>query len=137
MTSSDDTAPPKPREEVAEIELREERPRIETRRVEAGRVRLRKRIRAEQRTLDVPLMVDEAVVVERRPVQSRSGREVAEGEFSVPVFLERAGAGVRRRVYERVRVSVAAETVTEPVQTTVRKEELAQEWEPGGGRDAR
>ena len=104
--------------------------------VEAGRVRLKKRIRTENRTLDVGVMVDGAVVVERRAVAARPGREVGEGEFVVPVLAETVAAAARPRVYERVRAVVEEKTSTQRVETTVRKEELEERREPPGGSDA-
>jgi uncharacterized protein (TIGR02271 family) len=118
------------------MELREERARVRIRRVEAGRVRLGKRVRAESRTLEVPVLVDAAVLVERRSVEPRPGREVDEGEFVVPVLAETAAPAVRARVYERVRASVETKTVRQSVETSVRRETVSEERESLGGRDA-
>jgi uncharacterized protein (TIGR02271 family) len=118
------------------IELREERARVRIRRVEAGRVHLGKRVRTESQSVEVPVMIDAAVVVERRPVERRPGRPVGEGEFVVPLFAETASASVRARIYERVHATVEKETVRESVETTVRRETLDEERESLGGGDA-
>jgi uncharacterized protein (TIGR02271 family) len=121
---------------VPSIELQEERARVRVRRVEAGRVRLGKRIRTESRRLEVPVMIDAAVIVDRRLVERRPGPAVGEGEFVVPVFAEAVRAGVRARVYERVHATVEKEMVRESVETTVRRETLDEERESPGGPDA-
>ena len=118
------------------LELREERARVRLRSVEAGRVRLRKRVITESQTLQVPVMVDVGVVIERRLVERRSGPSLSEGEFVVPVFAETVRTGVRARVYERVRATVEKETVRGSVETTVRRETVELEREPLGGGDA-
>jgi uncharacterized protein (TIGR02271 family) len=142
---NDETTPPAPsvgdgsdeaNTSTPSIELREERARVRVRRVEAGRVRLRKRIQSESRQLEVPVMIDAAVMVERRRVERRPGPAVGEGEFVVPVFAETVSAGVRARVYERVHATVEKETVRESVETTVRREAMDVEREPAGGPDA-
>ena len=122
--------------ETPSLELREERAKVRLRRVEAGRVRLGKRVIRESQALEVPVMVDVGVVVERRPVERRSGSPVSEGEFVVPVVAEAVSTGVRARVYERVYATVEKETVREFVETAVRRETVDLEREPLGGEDA-
>ena len=118
------------------LELREERAEIRVRRVDAGRLRLGKRVITESQALEVPVMVDGAVRVERRPVERRPGPPVSEGEFVVPLFAETVSTGVRARVYERVQAIVEKETVRESVETAVRRETVEMEREPLGGGDA-
>lgn len=118
------------------LELREERASVRTRRVEAGRLRLGKRVRTEMRTLEVPVLVDAAVVVDRRSVEPRPGREVDEGEFVVPVLTETAAPAVRARIYERVRATVETKRVRQSIETSVRRESVKEERESLGGRDA-
>ena len=143
MNETMNPSAPEPRERSDEassqtpsLELREERAKVRLRTVEAGRVRLGKRVITKSQTLEVPVMVDAGVVVERRPVERRSGPPVSEGEFVVPVFAEAVSTGVRTRVYERVSATVEKETVRESVETAVRRETVEVEREPLGGGDA-
>ncbi len=126
--------PPPP--ETSSIELREEQLRVGVRRVAAGAARLRKRVLKERQTLEVSALVDAAVIVERRPVARRPGREPDDGEFVVPLLRDDVRLEARPRVYERVYATVATERMRQPIETQVRREQVREERESIGGEDA-
>jgi len=104
--------------------------------VAAGVARLRKRVRKETQTVEVSALLDAAVIVERRPVARRPGREPQDGEFVVPILRDEVRLQARPRVYERVYATVATESVRQPIETQARREEVGEEREQIGGRDA-
>jgi uncharacterized protein (TIGR02271 family) len=126
--------PPPP--ERSSIELHEEQLRIGVRRVAAGAARLRKRVLKERQTLEVSALVDAAVVVERRPVARRLGPEPQEGVFVVSILRDEIRLEARPRVYERISATVATERAPQAVETEVRREEVREQREQIGGRDA-
>ncbi len=112
------------------VQLREEelRPRTET--VEAGEVRVRKDVVTEQRTMDVPVTHEEAVV-ERRPVEPRPARsDIGEDEeIRVPLQEERVRVEKEPVVTEEVAVGKQPVQETKRVEGTVRREEARVETE--------
>jgi uncharacterized protein (TIGR02271 family) len=122
--------------ENSSIELHEEQLQVGVRRVAAGVARLRKRVRKETQTVEVTALIDAAVIVERRPVARRPGPEPQEGEFVVPILRDEVRLEARPRVYERVHATVATERVHQPIETQARREEVREEREQIGGRDA-
>ena len=113
------------------IQLREERPRVETEQEQAGEVRLGTRVTERQETVEVPVR-EERVVIERTPVQGEpaGGEITGQGEtIDVPVTRERPVVEKETVVAEEVNVRKEAQERTEQVQTTLRKEELAVQGE--------
>lgn len=113
------------------FELREEVLTPHKARVEAGEVRLRKDVTAEQQTLDVPVTREE-VFVERHAVDHRpaSGPIGSDSEvIEVPVYEEQATAEKRTFVREEVGLGKRAVQDTERVSGTVRREEAHIEHE--------
>jgi uncharacterized protein (TIGR02271 family) len=112
------------------VQLREEelRPRKES--VEAGEVGVRKDVVTEQKTIDVPVTREEAVV-ERHPVERRpASGDIREGEEArVPLREERVQVEKQPVVTEEVSVGKRPVQETERVEGTVRREEARVETE--------
>jgi uncharacterized protein (TIGR02271 family) len=125
-----------PPTQTSSIELHEEQLRVGVRRVAAGAARLRKRVLKERQTVEVGALMDAAVIVERRPVARRPGPEPQEGVFVVPILRDEVRLEARPRVYERVSATVATERAAQSIETEVRREEVREEREHIGGRDA-
>ena len=113
-------------EEGRTVQLREEQLQARTTPVEAGRVQIGKEVVSEERTLEVPVTREEAVI-ERRPVERRPTDEpIGEGEdqtIRVPLREERVEVEKRPVVYEEVEVGKRRVQETQPVSDTVRREE--------------
>ncbi len=111
-------------EEEQRLKLREEQLRVQKQPVEAGEVRLRKDVVAEQQNVDVPVSHEE-VYVERRPGTGQpSDKPVGEEEtYRVPVREEQVN--VEKQPVERGEVAIGKRQVqeTQPVSDTVRREE--------------
>jgi uncharacterized protein (TIGR02271 family) len=107
------------------MQLREEQLQARTTPVQTGHVSLGKDVVEEQRTMDVPVKREEAVVerhaVERRPTD----QPIGEGERSVdmPVHEERVTTEKQPVVYEKIGVDKRKITATQQVSDTVRREE--------------
>ncbi|MGY5884640.1 DUF2382 domain-containing protein [Modestobacter lacusdianchii] len=107
----------------------EEQLRVGTQRVEAGRVRLRKRVVTENVTQTVPVSREE-VRIEREPITDANignaldGPAISEEEHEVVLHAERPVVQKEAVPVERVRLDT--ETVTEQVQVSeqVRKEQI-------------
>jgi uncharacterized protein (TIGR02271 family) len=107
----------------------EERLRVGTENVEAGRVRLRKHVVTENVTQTVPVSHEE-VRLEREPVtdanrgQAVSGSDITEEEYEITLHAERPVTSKDTIPVERVRLG--KETVTEDheVSETLRKEQI-------------
>jgi uncharacterized protein (TIGR02271 family) len=112
------------------MEVREERLHAHTRPVEAGEVRVRKEVRTEHQTIDVPVEREE-VVVERRPATGRaSGDTIHEGEeIRIPVREEQVVVDKETVVKEEVAVGKRTVRDTERVSGEVRKEDVRIERE--------
>lgn len=113
------------------IELREEMLVPHKERVEAGEVRLRKEVVAEQQSIDVPVTREEVVVdrhaVGRRPASGPIGSDSE--VIEVPVYEERATAEKQTFVREEVGLDKRSVQDTEHVTGTVRSEEAHIEHE--------
>lgn len=109
------------------IELREERLRVGARRVEAGSARLHKRVVSEEQTLQIPVMVDARLMIQRRAVTRRPGTEPAESEMVVPLIREEVRLERRPRVYERAGMVVDTKASERAVETELRREEVCEE----------
>ena len=122
-----------------DVPLHEERVEVDKRVVRAGGVRLRKVVRT--RIVNQPVEVRyEEIVVERiapeempRGLESRAlPREpFAEGEMVLPEFAEEPLVTKRTEVVGGVRASLHADTRTEDVTTTLRREDVEVSREPG------
>ncbi len=110
------------------LQLREERLRVEKEEVEAGVVRLTKRVREWVETVDVPLR-EEQLVVEVLPgsgVVRFGDQELQAGDvLEVPLLEERATVVKETVVSEDVTVRKVSAEVEEQFQETLRREELA------------
>ncbi len=95
--------------------------------VEAGQVRIRKDVVAEERTLEVPV-TEERVRVERRvvdrPVSAADADAFEETVIDVPLRSETVDVQKQARVAEEIVVSKEAVERTEQVTYTVRREEV-------------
>ncbi len=107
----------------------EERLRVGTEQVVAGRARLRKYVVTEQQSVQVPVSHEE-VTLEREPItdanrgDALSGGDITEEEHEVVLHAERPVVATEAVPVERV--SMGTETVTEQetVSGTVRKEQI-------------
>jgi len=106
------------------IQLREERLKVSKTPVETGNVHVRKEVRTEHQTIDVPVEREE-VVIERRPASGHaSGGEIRGEEIRIPVKEEKVNVSKEAVVKEEVSVGKRKVQDTEHVSGTVRKEEL-------------
>jgi uncharacterized protein (TIGR02271 family) len=95
-----------------------------TREVEAGSMRIRKRVRTDREQIEVPTRHEE-VSVERVPVSGAATEaEMGEAEVVVPVTKEEVVVGKRAVVKEEVRVRKDVVEDTEVVEEDVRREEI-------------
>jgi uncharacterized protein (TIGR02271 family) len=107
------------------VELREEELRVEKDRVQAGEVRLRKEVKTEERTVEVPVTREE-VVIERRPAArgGETGGTIDEGEeIRIPLMEEEVRVEKTPVVREEVTLNKRQVQDTERVSDTVRREE--------------
>ena len=119
------------RGEAARIQLSEEQVNIHKREVESGAVRLRKVVKTETVNQPVELKREE-IVVERTSVNDPNAIPAdafQEGEVTVPLKREEAVVEKTAHVTGEVKVRKTAETDTQNVQETVRKEDLKVENE--------
>jgi uncharacterized protein (TIGR02271 family) len=106
------------------FQLREERLKVEKTPVEAGEVRVGKRVVTEHKTIDVPVE-REQVIVERHPASGRAVRgDMTDEEIVIPVKEERVSVTKQPVVTEEVSVGKRKVQDTKHVAETVRKEEL-------------
>jgi uncharacterized protein (TIGR02271 family) len=95
-----------------------------TREVEAGLLKVRKRVRTDREHIEVPTRHEE-VSVERVPVEGdASEAEIGEDEVVVPVTEEEVVVGKRPVVKEEVRIRKDVVEDTEIVEEDVRREEI-------------
>ena len=95
-----------------------------TREVEAGSMRIRKRVRTDREQIEVPTRHEE-VSVERVPVSGETAEvEMGEAEVVVPVIEEEVVVSKRAVVKEEVRVRKDVVEDTEVVEEDVRREEI-------------
>jgi uncharacterized protein (TIGR02271 family) len=114
----------------AEDEIRVRRSEEElvagTREREAGALRVRKRVRTEHKTIEVPVRREE-VHVERVPLSGETtaaGTEIGEEEIVVPVIEEEVVVSKRPVVKEEIRIRKDVVEDTEVVEEDVRREEI-------------
>lgn len=110
------------------IELKEERLHADKRSVEKGEVKVRKEVRTETKSLEVPVEREE-IVIERTPAGGRTKKSTAsdfrEGEeIRIPIREEEVVVGKESVVAEEVKVGKRTVRDTEHVTGQVRKEEL-------------
>jgi uncharacterized protein (TIGR02271 family) len=111
-----------------EDELRVQRTEEElvagTREVEAGAMKVRKRVRTDREQIEVPTRREE-VSVERVPVSGEASEaEIGEDEVVVPVTEEEVVVGKRAVAKEEVRIKKDVVEDTEVVEEDVRREEI-------------
>src|SRR5918995_4088717 len=95
-----------------------------TREVEAGAMRVRKRVRVDREQIEVPTRHEE-VSVERVPVSGKASEaEIGEDEVVVPVTEEEVVVGKRVVAKEEVRIKKDVVEDTEVVEEDVRREEI-------------
>ena len=114
------------------IRLREEQLHADKTRVETGDVKVRKEVRTEHKTINVPVEREE-VVIERRPAAAtadRSGNIKAE-EIRIPVSEEKVHVRKETVAKEEVRVGKRKVHDTETVGGDVQSEHLVVEKEGG------
>jgi len=106
------------------IQLREERLKVSKTPVETGNVHVRKEVRTEHQTIDVPVEREE-VVIERRPASGHaSGGAIREEEIRIPLKEEKVNVSKDTVVKEEVSIGKRKVQDTERVGGTIRKEEL-------------
>ena len=119
------------------IELREEELRTTKDRVEAGEIRVRKEVVEEERSIDVPVTREEAVI-ERRPVAERPATDAdleTGDEIRIPLTEEHVRVEKTPVVKEEITVGKRQVQGTERVQDTVRREEARIEGDEARSRD--
>ena len=111
----------------AVLPVLEERLEVSKREVETGRLRLQKRVRAEEQTVDEPLFADE-IIIERVPVNrfvDQAPPTRLEGDTTViPLFEEQVVLQKRLLLREEVRVTRRRTERRDPQVVTVHREEV-------------
>jgi len=107
------------------MELREEELRANKQSVQAGEVSVRKEVKTEHKTLDVPVTREE-VVIDRRPASGKASTgDIRPGEeIRIPVREEHVNVEKTPVVKEEVHVGKRKVQETQQVSGTVRKEEV-------------
>jgi uncharacterized protein (TIGR02271 family) len=112
------------REDELRVQRSEEELTAGTREREAGALKVRKRVRTDRETVEVPTRHEE-VSVERVPASGEAAEaEIGEDEVVVPVTEEEVVVGKRPVVKEEVRVRKDVVEDTETVEEDVRREEV-------------
>jgi uncharacterized protein (TIGR02271 family) len=106
------------------VTRKEEELKVGTRPVEAGRVRLKKWVETEPVEAEVELTRERAYVQRERIDEPVSGHDFQEEEVEVPLHAEEAVVEKQAVAKERVSVGKRAETDTQTVTETVRKERI-------------
>jgi uncharacterized protein (TIGR02271 family) len=116
-------------EDELRVQRTEEEIATGTREREAGQLKVRKRVRTDRETIEVPTRHEE-VSVERVPASGEATEaEIGEDEVVVPVTEEEVVVGKRPVVKEEVRVRKEVVEDTERVEEDVRREEIEVEDE--------
>jgi uncharacterized protein (TIGR02271 family) len=116
-------------EDELRVQRSEEELRAGTREREAGSLRVRKRVRTDRETIEVPTRHEE-VSVERVPASGEATEaEIGEDEVVVPVTEEEVVVGKRAVAKEEVRIRKDVVEDTETVEEDVRREEIEVEDE--------
>jgi uncharacterized protein (TIGR02271 family) len=111
-------------EDELRVQRTEEELAAGTREVEAGAMKVRKRVRTDREQIEVPTRHEE-VSVERVPVSGdASEAEIGEDEVVVPVTEEEVVVGKRAVAKEEVRIKKDVVEDTELVEEDVRREEI-------------
>ncbi len=111
-------------EDELRVQRSEEELRAGTREREAGSMKVRKRVRTERESIEVPTKHEE-VSVERVPVEGEATEtQIGEDEVSVPVTEEEVVTDKRAVAKEEVRLRKDTVHDTEVVEDDVRKEEV-------------
>jgi uncharacterized protein (TIGR02271 family) len=111
-------------EDELRVQRTEEELAAGTREVEAGAMKVRKRVRTDREQIEVPTRREE-VSVERVPVSGdASEAEIGEDEVVVPVTEEEVVVGKRAVAKEEVRIKKDVVEDTEVVEEDVRREEI-------------
>src|SRR5215211_744214 len=119
-----DAAPSTTDEDELRVQRTEEELAAGTREREAGQLKVRKRVRTDRETIEVPTRHEE-VSVERVPVEGEASEaEIGEDEVVVPVTEEEVVVGKRPVIKEEVRVRKDVVEDTETVEEDVRREEI-------------
>ena len=104
-----------------------------TREREAGELRVKKNVRTERESVEVPTRHEE-VSVERVPLSGEASEaEIGEGEVNVPVTDEEVVVSKRPVVKEEVRIRKDVVEDTQIVEEDVRREEIDVEDETTRG----
>jgi uncharacterized protein (TIGR02271 family) len=112
------------REDELRVQRTEEELRAGTREREAGEVGVRKSVRTDRESMEVPTRREE-VTVDRVPVEGEASEtEIGEDEVSVPVTEEEVVVEKRPVVKEEVRIRKDVVEDTEVVEEDVRREEI-------------
>ncbi|HEY6714068.1 MAG TPA: DUF2382 domain-containing protein [Rubrobacter sp.] len=123
------------RDDELRVQRTEEELAAGTREVEAGQVSVRKNVRTDRESIEVPTRHEE-VSVERVPLLGEASEaEIGEDEVSVPVTEEEVVVSKRPVVKEEVRVRKDVVSDTEVVEEDVRREEIEIEDETSSRRD--
>ena len=116
-------------EDELRVQRTEEELAAGTREREAGQLKVRKRVRTDRETIEVPTRHEE-VSVERVPASGEATEaEIGDEEVVVPVTEEEVVVGKRPVVKEEVRVRKDVVSDTETVEEDVRREEIEVEDE--------
>ena len=111
-------------EDDLRVQRTEEELTAGTREVEAGAMKVRKRVRTDREQIEVPTRREE-VSVERVPVSGEASEaEIGEDEVVVPVTEEEVVVGKRAVAKEEVRIRMDVVEDTEVVEEDVRREEI-------------
>jgi uncharacterized protein (TIGR02271 family) len=117
------------------VQRTEEELAVGTREVEAGQVSVRKNVRTDRESIELPTRHEE-VSVERVPVEGdASEAEIGEDEVVVPVTEEEVVVSKRAVAKEEVRVKKDVVSDTEVVEEDVRREEIEIEDETSSRRN--
>jgi uncharacterized protein (TIGR02271 family) len=116
-------------EDELRVKRSEEELAAGTREREAGQLKVRKRVRTDRETIEVPTRHEE-VSVERVPASGEATEaDIGEDEVVVPVTEEEVVVGKRPVVKEEVRVRKDVVEDTETIEEDVRREEIEVEDE--------
>jgi uncharacterized protein (TIGR02271 family) len=116
-------------EDELRVQRTEEELTAGTREREAGALRVRKRVRTDRESVEVPTRHEE-VSVERVPASGEASEaEIGDDEVVVPVTEEEVVVGKRPVVKEEVRIRKDVVEDTETVEEDVRREEIEVEDE--------
>ena len=111
-------------EDELRVQRTEEELRAGTREREVGEVGVRKTVRTERESMEVPTTREE-VTVDRVPVEGEASEtEIGEDEVSVPVTEEEVVVEKRPVVKEEIRIRKDVVEDTEVVEEDVRREEI-------------